>query len=168
MTFGDLGLHPILLRALYKRGFSKATPVQQQCIPLALEGKDVVARARTGSGKTFAYLLPALHRLLTTEHIKGSFKAIVLVPTRELCQQVREPSVVSRTADDVFLEDRLESRLQALTRDLRQSLASAEPGLHAAPAMYACVLMQLMHAVSAGAERSAVYCSALWRADYGE
>lgn len=88
MTFGDLGLHPVLLRALYKRGFSQATPVQQQCIPLALEGKDVVARARTGSGKTFAYLLPALHRLLTTEHIKGSFKAIVLVPTRELCQQV--------------------------------------------------------------------------------
>ncbi|EFJ45391.1 hypothetical protein VOLCADRAFT_63761, partial [Volvox carteri f. nagariensis] len=88
MSFQDLGLDPRLLRALGKRGFTKPTPVQLEAIPRTLEGKDVVARARTGSGKTMAYLLPLLHKLLSTDNISGSFRAIVLVPTRELCQQV--------------------------------------------------------------------------------
>ena len=101
MSFQDLGLDPRLLRAIGKRGLDKPTPVQLECIPRTLEGKDVVARARTGSGKTLAYLLPALHRILLTAAAKdeassagggqqrGSFNAIVLVPTRELCEQVR-------------------------------------------------------------------------------
>lgn len=89
MSFQDLGLDPRLLRALGKRGFTKPTPVQLEAIPKTLEGKDVVARARTGSGKTLAYLLPTLHKILTTEDVRGSFRAIILVPTRELCQQVR-------------------------------------------------------------------------------
>lgn len=88
MSFQDMGLDPRLLRALSKRGFDKPTPVQVEAIPKTLEGKDVVARARTGSGKTLAYLLPALHKVLATEDVKGSFKVIILVPTRELCEQV--------------------------------------------------------------------------------
>ena len=88
MSFLNTGLDPRLLRAIAKRNFSAPTPVQVQCIPAVLEGKDVVARARTGSGKTLAYLLPLLHKVLVTEAVKGSFKALVLVPTRELCEQV--------------------------------------------------------------------------------
>lgn len=88
-SFSETGLDPRLLRALTKRGLSTPTAVQRDAIPKTLEGKDVVARARTGSGKTLAYLLPALHRILSTEPLSGSFKAIVLVPTRELCEQVR-------------------------------------------------------------------------------
>lgn len=91
MSFQDLGLDPRLLRALGKRGFKKPTPVQLEAIPKILEGKDVMARARTGSGKTLAYLLPLLHKLLSTDNTSGSFRAIILVPTRELCQQVRCP-----------------------------------------------------------------------------
>ncbi|CAN4081985.1 unnamed protein product [Withania somnifera] len=69
----------------------KPTSIQRVAIPLILEGKDVVARAKTGSGKTFAYLLPLLHKLFTTH--SSSTKnlaptALILVPTRELCQQV--------------------------------------------------------------------------------
>ncbi len=96
--FHDLGLDPRLLRAVNKLGLTKPTPVQRQCIPKVLEGKDVVARARTGSGKTLAYLLPALHRVLMTADAAdggdvrraGSFNAVILVPTRELCEQVRD------------------------------------------------------------------------------
>ncbi|GFR43951.1 hypothetical protein Agub_g5092, partial [Astrephomene gubernaculifera] len=90
MSFQDLGLDPRLLRALGKRGFTKPTPVQLEAIPRTLEGKDVVARARTGSGKTLAYLLPTLHKILSSDNVGGSFRAIILVPTRELCQQVAQ------------------------------------------------------------------------------
>ena len=54
-----------------------------------LEGKDIVARARTGSGKTLAYLLPALHKVLTAGRGRVGWQALVLVPTRELCEQVK-------------------------------------------------------------------------------
>lgn len=64
--------------------------LQAECIPKALEGRDVVARARTGSGKTLAYLLPALHRVLAGGKGKMGWQALVLVPTRELCEQVRD------------------------------------------------------------------------------
>lgn len=59
-------------------------------IPKALEGRDIVARARTGSGKTLAYLLPALHRILSSSNSNASWQALLLVPTRELCEQVKE------------------------------------------------------------------------------
>ena len=87
-AFDAAGLDPRLLRALSKRGFDKATPVQAECIPQALEGRDIVARARTGSGKTLAYLLPAMHKILTGGKGKAGWQAVVLVPTRELCEQV--------------------------------------------------------------------------------
>ncbi|KAJ1293785.1 hypothetical protein BS78_01G095400 [Paspalum vaginatum] len=92
VSFDDLGLDEQLKRALRKKGIAMATPIQREAIPLILEGKDVVAKAKTGSGKTFAYLLPLLHELLKMSS-EGSIRkpapnAFILVPTRELCQQV--------------------------------------------------------------------------------
>ncbi|PUZ37213.1 hypothetical protein GQ55_9G100900 [Panicum hallii var. hallii] len=92
VSFDELGLDEQLKRALRKKGIAKATPIQLEAIPLILEGKDVVAKAKTGSGKTFAYLLPLLHDLLKLS-LEGRIRkpapnAFILVPTRELCQQV--------------------------------------------------------------------------------
>ncbi|XP_034691859.1 DEAD-box ATP-dependent RNA helicase 16 isoform X2 [Vitis riparia] len=89
-TFEELGLEPSLIRALIKKGIEKPTPIQEVAIPLILEGKDVVARAKTGSGKTFAYLLPLLQKLFSESESRNKLapSAFVLVPTRELCQQV--------------------------------------------------------------------------------
>lgn len=89
-SFEELGLDLRLVHALNKKGIQKPTLIQQASIPLILEGKDVVARAKTGSGKTFAYLLPLLHRLFneSSPQSKLAPAALVLVPTRELCQQV--------------------------------------------------------------------------------
>ncbi|KAG6469207.1 DEAD-box ATP-dependent RNA helicase 16-like [Zingiber officinale] len=87
--FEELGLDPRLTRALSKKGIAKATPIQREAIPLILEGKDIVARAKTGSGKTFAYLLPMLQKLFSEgKSTKPAPSAFILVPTRELCQQV--------------------------------------------------------------------------------
>ncbi|MDX5321021.1 MAG: DEAD/DEAH box helicase, partial [Bacteroidota bacterium] len=67
-------------------GFEKATPIQEQAIPLILEGKDIIACAQTGTGKTAAYLLPVLNKLTGSEDEK--VKAIIIAPTRELAQQI--------------------------------------------------------------------------------
>ncbi|XP_024018968.1 DEAD-box ATP-dependent RNA helicase 16 isoform X2 [Morus notabilis] len=91
LTFEELGLDPRLTRALLKKRILKPTPIQRVAIPLVLEGKDVVARAKTGSGKTFAYLVPLLQKLFAADSSSRSKlapSAFVLVPTRELCQQV--------------------------------------------------------------------------------
>ncbi|XP_031388510.1 DEAD-box ATP-dependent RNA helicase 16 [Punica granatum] len=89
-SFEEIGLDPRLIRAMSKKNIQKPTPIQRVAIPLILEGKDVVARAKTGSGKTFAYLLPLLQKLFSgsvPKH-KAAPSAFILVPTRELCQQV--------------------------------------------------------------------------------
>lgn len=86
-TFNLLDIHPSLQRALADLTFSEMTPIQAQAIPALLEGKDIIACAQTGTGKTFAFLLPILSRLLERE---DSGKALVLVPTRELATQVAE------------------------------------------------------------------------------
>ncbi|XP_068654578.1 DEAD-box ATP-dependent RNA helicase 16 isoform X2 [Aristolochia californica] len=88
-SFEELCLDPRLVRSLRKKDITKPTPIQQVAIPLILEGKDVVARAKTGSGKTYAYLLPLLHKLFLEGGSKKSTpSAFILMPTRELCQQV--------------------------------------------------------------------------------
>nr|GME17930.1 DEAD-box ATP-dependent RNA helicase 16 [Ipomoea batatas] len=94
-TFEELGLDPRLVRALSKKSIEKPTPIQRVAIPLILEGKDVVARAKTGSGKTFAYLLPLLQKLFSNSpSINNSApSAFILVPTRELCQQVYSEAI---------------------------------------------------------------------------
>ncbi len=86
MTFDSLGLDPALLRAVHDLGWPKPTEIQQDAIPPAREGKDLLACAMTGSGKTAAFLLPVLHRLHASP--KRATRALVLAPTRELAAQV--------------------------------------------------------------------------------
>lgn len=87
-TFADLGLDGQLLRSVDALGFTQPTPVQQQAIPLALQGRDVLASAMTGSGKTAAFLLPILHRL--RQKPRGETRALIVTPTRELAAQIVE------------------------------------------------------------------------------
>jgi len=91
-TFASLGLGDRLLRALVERGFVAPTPVQARAIPIILGGRDVWASARTGSGKTAAFVLPVLHALDVAAGIapRGGVSALVLVPTRELAKQIAE------------------------------------------------------------------------------
>ncbi|KAL3471926.1 P-loop containing nucleoside triphosphate hydrolase protein [Aspergillus californicus] len=91
--FESLNLDPRLRQALVKEKFSKPTPVQAKAIPLALEGKDILARAKTGSGKTAAFVLPILQTILQKKATNPSLKAttgLILVPTRELAEQVQK------------------------------------------------------------------------------
>ncbi|HQO30362.1 MAG TPA: DEAD/DEAH box helicase, partial [Accumulibacter sp.] len=67
MTFSDIGLHAAILRALTDAGYSEPTEVQRQTIPAAIEGRDLLVCSQTGSGKTAAFMLPALHRLAGQE-----------------------------------------------------------------------------------------------------
>jgi ATP-dependent RNA helicase SrmB len=87
-SFSDLQLDEQLLSAITKLGFEQPTPVQLQSIPLALEYKDLLVSAETGSGKTAAFLLPTLHHLLTLPSRKSGVRALILTPTRELAQQI--------------------------------------------------------------------------------
>jgi ATP-dependent RNA helicase RhlE len=86
MPFTGLGLDPALLRATHELGFTRPTPVQQDAIPPALAGRDVLACAMTGSGKTAAFLLPIMQRFLPKR--RGVTRALVLRPTRELAAQI--------------------------------------------------------------------------------
>ena len=92
MLFKDLGLSAELLSAVEKQGYEEATPIQQQAIPLILEGKDVLAGAQTGTGKTAGFTLPVLQRLQKShnEGQKRHPRVLVLTPTRELAAQVHE------------------------------------------------------------------------------
>src|SRR5689334_22109878 len=88
MPFASFKLHPDLLRGTRELGFTRATPIQEQAIPPALEGRDLLACAMTGSGKTAAFLLPILNRLM--DKPRGTTRALVLTPTRELAAQIEE------------------------------------------------------------------------------
>ncbi len=93
MTFEQLGLTEQLLKAVADQGYTTPTPVQQKAIPLILEGKDVLAGAQTGTGKTASFTLPLLQRLAENHdpHQKPHYvRALILVPTRELAAQVYE------------------------------------------------------------------------------
>jgi ATP-dependent RNA helicase RhlE len=88
MPFSSLQLHPALVRATRELGFTRPTRVQLDAIPVALAGRDVLACAMTGSGKTAAFLLPILHRLLPAH--RGVTRALVVTPTRELAAQIEQ------------------------------------------------------------------------------
>lgn len=106
MKFSELNLHPLLLQGLESLGFQEATPIQEEAIPLVLKGLDVSGLAQTGTGKTGAFLIPLMERILRTKDLNeqtepeakarafDSWKAghfvLVLVPTRELAEQVFE------------------------------------------------------------------------------
>jgi ATP-dependent RNA helicase DeaD len=86
-AFSELGLSPEILEAIHDVGYEKPSPIQEQTIPLLLEGKDVIGQAQTGSGKTAAFGLPMLQYVDPTE---GEVQGLVLTPTRELCIQVTQ------------------------------------------------------------------------------
>ncbi|OYY57763.1 MAG: RNA helicase, partial [Hydrogenophilales bacterium 28-61-11] len=91
MQFSDLGLDPIILNAVSGAGYTTATPVQQLAIPAAMNGSDLLVSSHTGSGKTAAFLLPSLQRLLTESPSKSiGPRVLVLTPTRELALQVEK------------------------------------------------------------------------------
>ena len=89
MSFDTLGLSADLLRTVAEEGYTEPTPVQERAIPLVLQGRDILAAAQTGTGKTAAFTLPILDRL--RQHANTSFsparhpvRVLILVPTREL------------------------------------------------------------------------------------
>ena len=88
MPFNELKLHPDLLRGIKELGFVRPTPIQSQAIPAAMAGKDLLACAMTGSGKTAAFLLPILHKLI--DKPRRTTRALVVTPTRELAAQILE------------------------------------------------------------------------------
>ncbi|BBI99470.1 ATP-dependent RNA helicase RhlE [Ferrigenium kumadai] len=95
VSFADLNLAPEILKALTESGYATPTPIQAQAIPLVLEGNDLMAGAQTGTGKTAAFALPMLQKLLphassSTSPARHPVRALILVPTRELAIQVEE------------------------------------------------------------------------------
>ncbi|XP_022064725.2 probable ATP-dependent RNA helicase DDX56 [Acanthochromis polyacanthus] len=91
LQFHEMGLDDRLLKAVADLGWSQPTLIQEKAIPLALEGKDLLARARTGSGKTAAYAVPVIQRILTSKQSvrEQDVRALILVPSKELGQQVQ-------------------------------------------------------------------------------
>jgi ATP-dependent RNA helicase RhlE len=89
MKFTEFGLDPALMESIEATGYEDATPVQAQVIPKILEGRDIIASAQTGTGKTAAFLLPIINRLLKHSN-EGQVNCIVLVPTRELAIQIAQ------------------------------------------------------------------------------
>jgi ATP-dependent RNA helicase RhlE len=92
MSFESLGLSAELLRAVREQGYSEPTPIQQQAIPVVLQGRDIMAGAQTGTGKTAGFTLPLLQRLGSRQVENGprAIRALVLTPTRELAAQVAD------------------------------------------------------------------------------
>ncbi|MCB1936971.1 MAG: DEAD/DEAH box helicase [Nitrosomonas sp.] len=89
MSFEALDLHPLILKAIQKSGYTAPTPIQKEAIPELISGADVIASAQTGTGKTAAFMLPALHHLAEPSKNSGRGpRVLVLTPTRELADQV--------------------------------------------------------------------------------
>jgi ATP-dependent RNA helicase RhlE len=87
ITFADLGLTTSMLEALKDAGYQRPTPIQAQAVPLALKGRDIIGLAMTGTGKTAAFVIPIIERLLGGPR---RTRALILTPTRELCVQVEQ------------------------------------------------------------------------------
>tara|TARA_R110002073_G_scaffold278333_3_gene442132 strand:+ start:1174 stop:2565 length:1392 start_codon:yes stop_codon:yes gene_type:complete len=91
VSFEDLNLHPSIIKAVSEAGYTTPTPIQEQAIPELLSGHDIMASAQTGTGKTAAFMLPALHHLATPSKVRSRGpRVLVLTPTRELALQVSE------------------------------------------------------------------------------
>jgi len=99
-TFAELGLSPEMLAAVEAQGWTTPTPIQQQAIPTALTGKDIVGIAQTGTGKTGAFMIPALERL----EVGGGLQVLILAPTRELAQQVAEDTELLTKGTSIRVE----------------------------------------------------------------
>ncbi|KAE8385308.1 ATP-dependent DNA/RNA helicase [Aspergillus alliaceus] len=128
--FESLNLDPRLRQALIKEKFTKPTLVQAKAIPLALEGKDILARAKTGSGKTAAYVLPILQTILQKKATDPSLKAttgLILVPTRELAEQVQ--NVVTTFAAFCGKEIRSVNLTQKVSDAVQRTMLADYPDL---------------------------------------
>ena len=93
MKFSELQLNANVLEALDAMRFDECTPIQEQAIPLILEGKDLIAVAQTGTGKTAAFLLPVLNKLSEGKHPEDAINCVIMSPTRELAQQIDQQMV---------------------------------------------------------------------------
>ena len=90
-TFATLGLNPVILKAIEEAGYTVPTPIQAEAIPAVLAGHDLMASAQTGTGKTAAFILPALHRIAEPSAVRSKGpRVLVLTPTRELAQQISD------------------------------------------------------------------------------
>ena len=89
-SFQQFSFHPQVMAGVTSVGFTKPTPIQQQAIPVAMEGRDVLGLAQTGTGKTAAFALPILHRLVSTPSTKRGIRCLVIAPTRELAEQIHQ------------------------------------------------------------------------------
>lgn len=90
MSFIEMGIDDRILMAILQLEWNEPTPIQETAIPLILAGRDILAKARTGSGKTGAYAIPLLHKILSMKKLKASKQstsALILTPSRELCSQ---------------------------------------------------------------------------------
>ncbi len=89
MRFTEFNFSPEVLEGIEASNYENATPVQEQVIPPIMAGKDVIASAQTGTGKTAAFLLPVMNHLLNN-HVDGQVGALIIVPTRELAIQISQ------------------------------------------------------------------------------
>ena len=131
MSFDHLGLHPTILKGIKDIGFEKPTPIQDEAIPHVLAGRDVIASAQTGTGKTAAFMLPILHRLLTAVRAKKGIRALVLSPTRELALQSTDhlkklSRYVALRGEAIFGGVSMQMQINALKQGL--DIVSATPG----------------------------------------
>jgi ATP-dependent RNA helicase RhlE len=136
LSFSELGLAPELLRAVSAQGYTDPTPVQRQAIPFVLAGRDVLAGAQTGTGKTAAFVLPMLQRLssadghATPRNARPRIRALILTPTRELAiqveQSVRDYGAGRRRSTAIYGGVGMGGQLAALRRGVE--IVVATPG----------------------------------------
>ncbi|KAI8911495.1 DEAD-domain-containing protein [Gorgonomyces haynaldii] len=129
-TFTSLNLSRPILRAITQMGFVKPTDIQQQAIPLGLQGKDICGSAQTGSGKTLAFMVPVLERLLFKPR-QPAVRVLVLVPTRELgvqCQQVSMKLAQFTSIQIALLVGGLSTKIQAAELKKNPDVIIATPG----------------------------------------
>ena len=134
MSFSSLGLAPGLLRAVAAQGYTEPTPVQRESIPFVLAGRDLLAGAQTGTGKTAAFVLPMLQLLASTPPRDGGrprIRALILVPTRELAIQVEESVRVyganSRRSTTIYGGVGFDPQVRALLTQFDTQIAEYTP-----------------------------------------
>lgn len=88
MKFSELKIHPDILEGIESMGFEEATPIQEQTIPASISGEDILGIAQTGTGKTAAFVIPAMHKILNSDRSK--INVLIITPTRELAKQIDE------------------------------------------------------------------------------
>ena len=129
-TWEALKLHPNLLKGIHDLGFLRPTPIQAQTIPLILAGRDVIGCAQTGTGKTAAFVLPILHKLLEGKSTKN-VRALIIAPTRELALQSMDhlkslSRYVHLKGEAIFGGVPMQPQISALARGM--DILSATPG----------------------------------------